>query len=293
MKHKAGFVSIIGNPNAGKSTLLNSLMGEKISIVTQKIQTTRHRIFGIYNTNNIQIVFSDTPGFLTPHYKLQEKMMNFIREAFKDSDVILFITEINDFHKKNEKILIQLGHLNIPVLILINKIDLSNSLELEENVDYWHSKFPKSLILPISALENVNLNFLIEKLKKLIPESPPYFDKEQITNKSDRFFVNEIIREKILLNYNKEIPYSVEVVTELFHESHFNIIIESIIYAERNSQKRIIIGHRGLALTKIGRESRLEMQNFFRKQIVLNLYVKVKKDWRKNDIDLRKFGYFL
>lgn len=293
MKHKAGLVSIVGHSNTGKSTLLNALIGEKISIVTKKIQTTRHRIFGIYNEDNFQFIFSDTPGFLKPHYKLQKKMMNLVKEAFDDSDVILFIIEINDFYKNNEEILSQLIQLNIPVIILINKIDLSNPLELEKNFNHWYDKFPNILIFPISALKKVNLIFIIEKLKKIIPESPPYFDKEQITNKPKRFFVNETIREKILLNYDKEIPYSVEVVTDLFSETKTHIMINSIIYVERESQKRIIIGHKGSSLSRIGKISRLEMKKIFRKPIVLHLYIKVKKKWRQNDKDLTRFGYSL
>lgn len=291
MQHKAGFVNIIGNPNAGKSTLLNQIMGEKLAIVTQKVQTTRHRIFGIYNEENIQIVFSDTPGILKPHYKLQEKMMDFVTEAFQDADVILFITEINDFHKDNQEILDKLAKLKIPILILINKIDKSNQKNLEENVEFWHNKFPNALILPISALNNINISFIIEKLKELLPESPPFYDKEQFTDKPERFFVNEAIREKILLNYNKEIPYSVEVVTESFKESESNILIDCVIFVERDSQKGIIIGHKGSMLSKIGKESRIDLEKFFNKRITLNLFVKVRKDWRKNDKDLKNFGY--
>jgi len=292
MNHKAGFVNIIGNPNAGKSTLLNQIMGEKISIVTDKVQTTRHRIFGIYNEDDIQIVFSDTPGILKPHYKLQEKMMDFIKDSLKDADVVLFITEVNDFHKDNEAILTKLGKMPIPIFILINKIDRSNQKNLEDNVNFWHNKFPEAIILPISALNNINVSFIIDKLKQLLPESPPYYDKEQLTDKPERFFVNETIREKILLNYDKEIPYSVEVVTESFKEGeHNNITIDAIIYVERDSQKGIVIGHKGSSLSKVGKESRADLEKFFNKRIILNLFVKVKKDWRKNDKDLKNFGY--
>ncbi|MCB9202156.1 MAG: GTPase Era [Flavobacteriales bacterium] len=291
MKHKSGFVNIIGNPNAGKSTLLNQLMGEKLAIVTQKVQTTRHRIFGIYNEEDLQIVFSDTPGILKPHYKLQQKMMDFVEEAFQDADVILFITEVNDFHQENQEILDKIGRLKIPIFILVNKIDKSNQSELEKNVAFWNEKFPNALILPISALNGVNIVFIFEKLRELLPECPPYFDKEQFTDKPERFFVNETIREKILLNYEKEIPYSVEVVTESFNEGEENIIIDSVIYVERDSQKGIIIGHKGSSLSKVGKQARRDLQNFFKKKIQLNLFVKVQKNWRKNDKDLNRFGY--
>lgn len=294
MKHKSGFVSIIGNSNSGKSTLLNALIGNNLSIVTKKIQTTRHRIFGIYNEKNYQIVFSDTPGLLIPNYKLHQKMMSIVKETLKDSDVIILINEINNFQKKNNEIINKLINLkNIPIIILINKIDLVNNLLiLQKNIDYWNQEIPNSSILSISALKKINLNLIIDEVKKHIPESPAFFNKNQITNKSKRFFVNEIIRKYILINYNKEIPYCVEVVTELFDEDNINIKINSIIYVERSTQKGILIGYKGNAINKINKQAKLEMTIFFQKNITLTLYVKVKKNWRKNNNDLINFGYY-
>ncbi|MDO4764215.1 MAG: GTPase Era [Flavobacteriaceae bacterium] len=289
--HKAGFVNIVGKPNAGKSTLLNQLMGEKLAIVTQKAQTTRHRIFGIYNEEDVQIVFSDTPGVLDPKYELQEKMMDFVKESLQDADVFLFIVDILDKTEPSEFLIEKLNKIPIPVLLLINKIDKSNQKEMEECVEYWHKLIPKAEILPISALNAYNTEYILPKLKSLLPENPPYYDKDQFTDKSERFFVNEAIREKILLNYEKEIPYSVEVMTELFKEKEGIIFIDSIIYVERDSQKGIIIGHKGDAIKKIGTEARLDLEKFFGKKIHLNLFVKVKKDWRKNERDLKSFGY--
>lgn len=293
MKHKAGFVSIIGHSNSGKSTLLNTLIGTNLSIVTKKIQTTRHRIFGIYNETNYQIIFSDTPGFLNPKYTLHEKMMNVIKKTFKDSDLILLVNEINNF--QNNNILNQLISKNtIPIIILINKIDLINNFViLQKNINFWNQKIPNSLILSISALKKINTNFIINEIKKHIPESPPFFDKNQITNKSKRFFVNEIIRKYILMNYKKEIPYCVEIVTESFNENISNIRISSIIYVERMTQKGIIIGHKGHAISKINKQSSIEMNIFFQKTIILSLYVKIKKNWRKNNNDLINFGYYI
>ena len=289
--HKAGFVNIVGKPNAGKSTLLNQLMGEKLAIVTQKEQTTRHRIFGIYNEDDFQIVFSDTPGVLDPKYELQEKMMDFVKESLQDADIFLFIVDILDKSQPSEFLLEKLNKIPIPVLLLINKIDKSNQKEMEECVEYWHKLIPKAEILPISALNAYNTEYILPKLKSLLPENPPYYDKEQFTDKSERFFVNEAVREKILLNYDKEIPYSVEVVTELFKEKEGIIFIDSIIYVERDTQKGILIGHKGDAIKKVGTEARLDLEKFFGKKIHLNLFVKVKKDWRKNERDLKNFGY--
>ena len=289
--HKAGFVNIVGKPNAGKSTLLNQLMGEKLAIVTQKAQTTRHRIFGIYNEEDVQIVFSDTPGVLDPKYELQEKMMGFVKESLQDADVFLFIVDISDKSEPSEFLIEKLNKIPIPVLLLINKIDKSNQKEMEAAVEHWHNLLPKAEILPISALNAYNTEYILPKLKSLLPENPPYYDKDQFTDKSERFFVNETVREKILLNYEKEIPYSVEVVTELFKEKEGIIFIDSIIYVERETQKGILIGHKGEAIKKIGTEARLDLEKFFAKKIHLNLFVKVKKDWRKNEKDLKNFGY--
>ena len=289
--HKAGFVNIVGKPNAGKSTLLNQLMGEKSAIVTQKSQTTRHRIFGIYNEEDVQIVFSDTPGVLDPKYELQEKMMGFVKESLQDADVFLFIVDISDKSEPSEFLIEKLNKIPIPVLLLINKIDKSNQKEMEAAVEHWHNLLPKAEILPISALNAYNTEYILPKLKSLLPENPPYYDKDQFTDKSERFFVNETVREKILLNYEKEIPYSVEVVTELFKEKEGIIFIDSIIYVERETQKGILIGHKGEAIKKVGTEARLDLEKFFAKKIHLNLFVKVKKDWRKNEKDLKNFGY--
>ena len=289
--HKAGFVNIVGKPNAGKSTLLNQLLGEKLAIVTQKAQTTRHRIFGSYNEEDVQIVFSDTPGVLDPKYELQEKMMGFVKESLQDADVFLFIVDISDKSEPSEFLIEKLNKIPIPVLLLINKIDKSNQKEMEAAVEHWHNLLPKAEILPISALNAYNTEYILPKLKSLLPENPPYYDKDQFTDKSERFFVNEMVREKILLNYEKEIPYSVEVVTELFKEKEGIIFIDSIIYVERETQKGILIGHKGEAIKKVGTEARLDLEKFFAKKIHLNLFVKVKKDWRKNEKDLKNFGY--
>lgn len=289
--HRAGFVNIVGKPNAGKSTLLNQLMGEKLAIVTRKAQTTRHRIFGIYNEEDLQIVFSDTPGVLEPKYELQEKMMDFVKDSLQDADVFLFIVDITDKAEPSEFLVEKMNKIPVPVLILINKIDASNQENLEEVIEFWHQKIPKAEILPISALEGVNTALILPKLKSMMPENPPYYDKEQFTDKSERFFVNEAIREKILLNYEKEIPYSVEVVTELFKENDGIIFIDSIIYVERDTQKGILIGHKGEAIKKVGIQAREDLERFFEKKIHLNIFVKVKKDWRKNERDLKSFGY--
>ena len=256
--HKAGFVNIVGKPNAGKSTLLNQLMGEKLAIVTQKAQTTRHRIFGIYNEDDFQIVFSDTPGVLDPKYELQERMMDFVKDSLQDADVFLFIVDLTDKEEPNEFLVEKLNKIPVPVLLLLNKMDTSNQEDLIKKVEYWHAKIPKAEILPISALEGFNTDIIL-------PKNPPYYDKDQFTDKSERFFVNEAIREKILLNYEKEIPYSVEVVTEMFKEKEGIIFIDSIIYVERDTQKGILIGHKGEAIKKVGTEARLDLEKFFAK----------------------------
>ncbi len=291
LAHKSGFVNIIGKPNAGKSTLLNALLGEKLAIVTQKAQTTRHRIFGIVNEPEYQIVFSDTPGVLEPKYELQEKMMDFVKESFKDADIIIFITEIGDEKKPSEYIIEKLKKTTIPFFILINKIDTSHQEKLEKCVAFWHEIFPQAEILPVSALHQVNTEYIIPKIVSLLPVAPPYFDKDALTDKSERFFVNETIREKILLNYEKEIPYSVEIVTESFKEEENIIRIEALIFVERDSQKGIIIGHKGNALRKVSIESLKDLDQFFGKKIDLHLFVKVKKDWRKSPKELKRFGY--
>jgi len=289
--HKSGFVSIVGKPNVGKSTILNKLIGEKLAIVTRKAQTTRHRIFGIYNDKDLQIVFSDTPGILEPKYALQEKMMNFVKESLQDADVFLFIIDITDDENYSKFLIDKLNKIPTPVIILINKIDLSEQKKLEQTIEKWHKLIQKAEILPISAIKDHNIEFILPKLKSLLPENPPYYDKDQLTDKSERFFVNENIREKILLNYEKEIPYSVEVVTEYFKEENNIIFIDSIIYTERETQKGILIGHKGESLKKVGTEARMDLEKFFNKKIHLKLFVKVKKDWRKREKDLKNFGY--
>lgn len=289
--HKAGFVNIVGKPNAGKSTLLNRLMGEKLAIVTQKAQTTRHRIFGIYNEEDVQIVFSDTPGVLEPKYELQEKMMDFVKDSLQDADVFLFIVDSTDKTDPSEFLIEKLNKIPVPVLVLINKIDRSQQDNLNQIVEEWHQRIPKAEILPISALEGFNTEYILPKLKSLLPENPPYYDKDQFTDKSERFFVNETVREKILLNYEKEIPYSVEVVTEQFKEKEGIIFIDTLIYVERETQKGILIGHKGEAIKKVGTQAREDLEKFFDKKIHLNLFVKVRKDWRKSERDLKSFGY--
>lgn len=293
MTHKSGFVNIVGKPNVGKSTLMNELMGEKLSIVTSKAQTTRHRIFGIWSDEDTQIVFSDTPGIIMkPIYELHSKMNDFVKEAFQDADIIIYITEYGEEKYLSEYLIKKLNAVKIPVLVLINKIDKSQETHsIIKGVDFWHSLLPKAEILPISALYKLNTELILPKIKELLPEAPAYYDKELFTTLSERFFVNETIREKILLNYQKEIPYSVEVVTESFKDEENIIRIESIIYVERNTQKGIIIGHKGEKIKKVGTQARIDLENFFNKKIYLNLFVKVKKDWRSNEQDLKKFGY--
>jgi len=290
-KFKSGFVNIIGNPNVGKSTLMNLMMKERLVIATHKAQTTRHRIKGILTGEDYQIVFSDTPGVLDPAYELQSKMMDAVTESLVDADVILYVVEIGEKRLKNEEIFARLQKTSTPIILLLNKIDTANTERLNEAVDYWHELLPSASILPISAKENVNVDLLINKIKDILPEGPQYYPDDQLTDRSERFVVNEVIREKILLNYTKEIPYSVEVVTERFKEEINLISIESDIYVERDSQKGIIIGHKGESLSKVGKEAREELEKFFDKKVFLKLFVKVKKDWRKKENDLRRFGY--
>ncbi len=289
--HKAGFVNIVGNPNVGKSTLMNLLVGERISIATFKAQTTRHRIMGIVNTDDMQIVFSDTPGVLKPNYKLQESMLAFSESALADADVLLYVTDVVESPEKNMEFLSKVQKMTIPVLLLINKIDQTDQNGLGALVDKWHSLLPNAEILPISALNKFGADILLNRIKELLPDSPPYFDKEQLTDKPARFFVSEIIREKILLFYDKEIPYSVEVSVESFKEEQNIIRISAVIYVERNSQKGIIIGHQGVALKKVSMEARKALEKFFGKKIFLETFVKVDKDWRSNQRELNNFGY--
>ncbi|MDM8160758.1 GTPase Era [Labilibaculum sp. K2S] len=291
MPHKSGFVNIIGNPNVGKSTLMNNLVGERISIITSKSQTTRHRIKGIVNGDDFQIVYSDTPGVLQPNYKLQESMMKFSTSALVDADVILYVTDVIETIDKNEEFLKKVQNSDIPVLLLINKIDLSDQEKLNKLVDRWKVTLPKAEIFPMSATENFNVSNLFNRILELLPEGPPFFAKDELTDKPSRFFVNEIIREKILTNYDKEIPYSVEVVVEEFKDEPKIINIMAVINVERTSQKGIIIGHQGKALKKVGTEARLDMEKFFGKKVFLKLYVKVAKDWRSKDSHLKDFGY--
>ena len=289
--HKAGFVNIVGNPNVGKSTLMNLLVGERISIATFKAQTTRHRIMGIVNTDDMQIVFSDTPGVLKPNYKLQESMLAFSESALADADILLYVTDVVETPEKNMEFLEKVQKMTIPVLLLINKIDLTNQKSLVEIVEKWHSLLPNAEILPLSALNKFGADMLLNRIKELLPASPPYFGKDQLTDKPARFFVSEIIREKILLFYDKEIPYSVEVRVESFKEDETLIRISAVIYVERDSQKGIIIGHQGVALKKVSTESRKALEKFFGKKIFLDTFVKVDKDWRSSQRELDCFGY--
>jgi GTPase len=291
MTHKAGFVNIIGNPNVGKSTLMNAFVGERLSIITSKAQTTRHRILGIVNGDDFQIIFSDTPGIIKPAYTLQEAMMTFVKSAIDDADILIYMVEIGEKDLKDEAFFNKIIYAKIPVLLLINKIDTSNQEDVETSVDYWQQKVPNALVLPISALQNFNISTVFEKLLELLPESPAFYPKDQLTDKPERFFVNEKIREKILLYYKKEIPYAVEVETEEFNEEKNIIRIRAIIMVERDSQKGIIIGHKGSALKRVGAEARKDLEIFFGKKIFLELYVKVNKNWRSNIKQLRRFGY--
>ena len=289
--HKAGFVNIIGNPNVGKSTLMNAFVGEKLSIITSKAQTTRHRIFGIVSGDDFQVVFSDTPGIIKPSYALQASMMDFVKSAFEDADILIYMVEIGEKELKDEAFFKRINQLDVPVLLLINKVDTSDQSTLEEQVAYWKEKVPRAEIYPISALRNFQTEVVFNRIIELLPESPAFFPKDQLTDKPERFFVNEIIREKILLHYKKEIPYSVEVETESFADSETIIHIRSVIMVERESQKGIIIGHKGEALKRVGVEARADLEKFFGKQIHLELFVKVNKDWRSNVRQLRRFGY--
>ena len=289
--HKAGFVNIVGNPNVGKSTLMNQLVGERISIATFKAQTTRHRIMGIVNTDDMQIVFSDTPGVLKPNYKLQESMLAFSESALQDADVLLYVTDVVESPEKNMDFLQKVQEMTIPVLLLINKIDESDQRKLGDIVEKWHQLLPNAEILPISAKNKFGIDMLLKRIKELLPDSPPYFEKDQLTDKPARFFVSEIIREKILLYYDKEIPYAVEVRVEQFKETPKNIHINAVIYVERDSQKGIIIGHQGYALKKVSTESRKALEKFFGKSIFLEVFVKVDKDWRSSERELNSFGY--
>lgn len=289
--HKAGFVNIVGNPNVGKSTLMNQLVGERISIATFKAQTTRHRIMGIVNTDDMQIVFSDTPGVLKPNYKMQEMMLAFSESALADADVLLYVTDVIENPEKNIEFLEKVKKMKIPVLLLINKIDQSDPKKLGDIVEKWHSLLPNAEILPISAKNKFGVDMLLKRIKELLPESPAFFDKDQLTDKPARFFVSEIIREKILLYYDKEIPYAVEVRVERFKEDDTRIHINAVIYVERDSQKGIIIGHQGVALKKVNTESRKALEKFFGKKIFLETFVKVDKDWRSSQRELDAFGY--
>lgn len=292
-KHKSGFVNIVGNPNVGKSTLMNKLVGERISIITSKAQTTRHRIMGIVNTDDMQIVYSDTPGVLRPNYKLQESMLNFSESALDDADVLIYVTDVIETIDKNEEFLQQVKKEKCPILLLINKIDQTDQAKLEALVQEWSGILPQAEIIPIAALSNFNVNYVKQRVEELMPESPPYFEKDALTDKPARFFVTEIIREKILLYYQKEIPYAVEVVVEMFKEEDDLIHIKALIICERDSQKGIIIGHGGQALKKVGAMARKDIERFFGKKVFLEMFVKVEKDWRNRDKMLRAFGYRL
>lgn len=291
MIHKAGFVNIVGNPNVGKSTLMNQLVGERISIATFKAQTTRHRIMGIVNEDDCQIVFSDTPGVLKPNYKMQEMMLAFSESALTDADILLYVTDVVENPEKNLDFLDKVKRMQIPVLLLINKIDETNQQQLGDIVSRWHTLLPNAEILPLSAKNKFGIDILLKRIKELLPESPAYFDKEQLTDKPAKFFVSEIIREKILLYYDKEIPYSVEVCVEQFKETETAIRINAVIYVERDSQKGIIIGHQGVALKKVNTEARKALEKFFAKKIFLETFVKVDKDWRSSQRELNSFGY--
>ena len=289
--HKAGFVNIIGNPNVGKSTLMNSFVGEKLSIITSKAQTTRHRILGIVNGDDFQMVISDTPGIIKPAYELQSSMMDFVKAALDDADVLVYMVEIGEKDLKDEKFFQKIINSKIPVILLINKIDISNQEELEVYAEMWKGKVPNAEIYPVSALKNFQIKEVFNRIVELLPQSPPFYPKDQLTDKPERFFVNEIVREKILTFYKKEIPYSVEILTEEFFEEEKIIRIRSIIMVERESQKGIVIGHKGVALKRVGTQARRDLEAFFGKQVHIELYVKVNKNWRSNQNQLRRFGY--
>jgi len=291
MSHKAGFVNIIGNPNVGKSTLMNALVGERLSIITSKAQTTRHRILGIVNGEDFQIIFSDTPGIIKPAYELQSSMMDFVKSAFEDADILIYMVEIGEKDLKDERFFERIKNSKVPVLLLINKVDKSSQEEVEEKFNYWKEKVPNAKILPISALVDFNIQTVMDQIIELLPESPAFYPKDQLTDKPERFFVNETIREKILMHYKKEIPYAVEIDTEDFFEDDKIIKIRSVIMVERNTQKGIIIGHKGSALKRVGTEARKDLEKFFGKKIFLELYVKVNKNWRSSNMQLKRFGY--
>ncbi|MCD8411967.1 GTPase Era [Tenacibaculum finnmarkense] len=291
MTHKSGFVNIIGNPNVGKSTLMNALVGEKLSIITAKAQTTRHRILGIVNDDDHQVIFSDTPGIIQPAYELQNSMMDFVKAAFDDADVLIYMVEVGEKELKNEAFFKRIIHSEIPVILLLNKIDKSSQEEVEEKIEYWKNKVPNAFVYVISALEKFNVDAVFTKIIEVLPEGPAFYPKDQLTDKPERFFVNEKIREKILTHYKKEIPYSIEVETEEFFEEENIIKIRSVIMVERETQKGIIIGHKGSALKRVGTESRKDLEVFFDKKVFLELYVKVNKNWRSNDKQLKRFGY--
>jgi GTP-binding protein Era len=291
MSHRSGFVNILGNPNVGKSTIMNALVGEKLSIITAKAQTTRHRIMGIVNGEDFQIVYSDTPGILKPQYKLQESMMSFVNIALSDADMILYITDVNERNAFEGDYIDRIKESGIPAIIAINKVDLSNQETLEKVVEEWHKAFPESPVIPVSGLKNFNLDSLLNAILAKLPESPPFFPKDQLTDKYERFFASEIIREKILVNYKKEIPYSVEIEIESFEDEPKILKIRALIHVTRDSQKGIIIGHKGLMLKRVGTEARRDMEDFFKKKVFLELYVKVTKDWRDKPLALKRFGY--
>jgi len=291
-KHKAGFVNIIGNPNVGKSTLMNALVGERLSIITSKAQTTRHRILGVVNDDDFQIVFSDTPGIIQPNYSLQTSMMKFVRSAFQDADVFLYMVEIGEKALKDASFFERLKTTSVPILLLINKIDKSDQGAVESSIEHWKEQLPLATIIPVSALEGFNVDRVMEEIVAQLPEADPYYPKDVLTDKPERFFVSEIVREKVLLNYQKEIPYSVEVVVEAFIEEDDIIRIGAIINVARETQKGIIIGHKGKAIKKVGTEARKDMETFFGKKVYLELFVKVLKNWRDNDQELKRFGYF-
>lgn len=291
MAHKAGFVNIIGNPNVGKSTLMNALVGERLSIITSKAQTTRHRILGIVNGDDFQIMFSDTPGIIKPAYELQASMMDFVKAAMQDADVLIYMVEMGEKDLKDEQFFNKIIHAKMPVMLLINKIDRYTQEQVEEKMEFWQEKVPNAEVYPISALENFNVQNIFDSIVEKLPESPAYYPKDQLTDKPERFFVNECIREKILLHYKKEIPYAIEVETESFKEDDELIKIRSLIMVERETQKGIIIGHKGSALKRVGTEARKDLEAFFQKKVFLDLYVKVNKNWRTNDRQLKRFGY--
>jgi len=291
MSHRSGFVNILGNPNVGKSTIMNALVGEKLSIITSKAQTTRHRIMGIVNGDDFQIVYSDTPGILKPQYKLQETMMNFVNIALSDADMILYVTDVTEHSGNEGEYIEKIKNSGIPVIIAVNKIDLTNQDDLEKIVESWHLAFPHSPVIPISALKKFNLDSLLNAILDKLPEGLPFFPKDQLTDKYERFFASEIIREKILVNYQKEIPYSVEIEIESFTEEKNLIKIRALIHVIRDSQKGIIIGHKGAMLKRVGTEARHDMEDFFKKKVFLEMYVKVTKDWRDKPLILKRFGY--